>query len=49
LADCLLDNEKMEVLNVLGNEFTEKSLATLGNSIVENQKLKLIILKMGTL
>ena len=39
----------MEVLNMLGNDFTEKSLGALGNSLVENDKLKLIIMKFGNL
>jgi len=37
----------MEVLNILGNSFEERSLAALGGALVENKKL--IILKIGSI
>ena len=49
IAECLRDNIKLEVLNLLGNEFTDKCLPALSTAIVENKKLSLIILKIGYL
>lgn len=48
VSDAFKDNQKLEVLNILGNDFTDKSIRFLGEAMAENRKSKLVILKIGT-
>lgn len=49
VADAFKDNQKLEVLNMLGNDFTDKSLHFMTEAMAENKKSKLVILKIGTI
>ena len=49
VAECLGDNDKMEVLNLLGNEFTDKSIKFLTDSLGKAKNSKLSILKIGNM
>lgn len=49
VAECLVDNDKMEVLNLLGNEFTDKSIKFLTESLGKAKNSKLSILKIGNM
>ena len=48
VSEAFKDNQKLEVLNILGNDFTDKSIRFLGEAMAENRKSKLVILKIGT-
>lgn len=49
VAECLADNDKLEVLNLLGNEFTDKSIKFLTESLGKAKNSKLSILKIGNM
>ena len=36
------------MFNILGNDFTDKSIRFLGEAMAENKKSKLVMLKIGT-
>jgi len=47
LANMIRQNEKLQVLNALGNEFTVKSSHILAQALQGNTKSSLTVFKMG--
>jgi hypothetical protein len=47
VAESFKENQKLEVFNILGNDFSDRSIRFLGEALAENQKSKLVILKIG--
>ena len=45
----MLGNDRLEVVNILGNDFSEKSLVALSQALADNKALKLIVLKIGSI
>lgn len=48
VSDAFKENQKLEVFNILGNDFTDKSIRFLGEAMNENKKSKMVILKIGS-
>ena len=46
VSEAFKENQKLEVFNILGNDFTDKSIRFLGEAMNENKKSKLVILKI---
>jgi Ran GTPase-activating protein (RanGAP) involved in mRNA processing and transport len=47
VSESFKENDKLEVINLLGNDFTDRSIRFLGEALAENKKSKLSILKIG--
>jgi hypothetical protein len=47
VAESFKENDKLEVINLLGNEFTNRSVRFIGEALAENKRSKLSIMKIG--
>ena len=47
MAESFKENDKLEVINLLGNEFTNRSVRFIGEALAENKRSKLSIMKIG--
>ena len=47
VSESFKENDRLEVINLLGNEFTNRSVRFIGEALAGNKKSKLSIMKLG--